>query len=114
MDIGLQEIFLIGVIALIVLGPERLPGTIRTIALWISRIKRNVKSIQSSIEKEINAEELRQRIHNENVLHQLGESKEVLDRSLRDIKHSIESNVESGDDQQIERNDSDHDSTYRP
>ena len=96
MDIGFQEVFLIGVIALIVLGPERLPTAVRTIALWVSRIKRNFKSIQASIEQEINTEELRQRIHNENILHELGESKDILERSAKEIHDDISNAATSG------------------
>jgi sec-independent protein translocase protein TatB len=37
-DIGFTELLLIGVVALIVLGPDRLPGAVRTAGLWIGRI----------------------------------------------------------------------------
>ena len=39
MDIGLQELFLISIMALIILGPERLPSTMKQIMIWTSKIK---------------------------------------------------------------------------
>jgi Tat protein translocase TatB subunit len=71
MDIGFQEIFLISVIALLVLGPERLPEAARSLALWLNRLKRSFNHIKSSIENEIDAEDIRQQIYNDNVLHAL-------------------------------------------
>ena len=59
-DIGFQEIVVIGVIALLVIGPERLPGAARTVGLYVGRIRRYVSHVRADIEREINAEELRQ------------------------------------------------------
>lgn len=90
MDIGVQEILLISVIALIVLGPERLPGAVKTIAVWVGRLKRSFNDIKADIEREINADEIRQQIHNESVLEQLGEPIEQLQESERRFKDDIE------------------------
>jgi sec-independent protein translocase protein TatB len=45
-DIGFSELVLVGVVALVVLGPERLPGAVRTASLWIGRIKRSFLAIK--------------------------------------------------------------------
>ena len=79
MDIGLQEILLISVIALIVLGPERLPVAIKTVAVQVARLRRSFNDMRRTIEQEINADEIRQQIHNEEVLHKLGETRQALD-----------------------------------
>ena len=89
MDIGIQEILLLSVLALLVLGPERLPETVRTIAIWVARIRRNGQKIWRSIEQEIDADGIRQRIHNEDILSELGESKKALD----DIEHELKRDV---------------------
>ena len=39
-DIGFPELLLISVVALLVIGPEKLPDTIRTVSLWVGRIQR--------------------------------------------------------------------------
>lgn len=57
-DISFPELIVIGAIALIVLGPERLPTAARTTGLWIGKIKRTVSSVQQEITSQIEAEEL--------------------------------------------------------
>ena len=51
-DIGFMELVLIAVVALIVVGPEKLPGAIRTTTLWIGRAKRSFNQVKSEIERE--------------------------------------------------------------
>lgn len=58
-DIGFWELALIGVVALLVIGPERLPGVARSAGLWIGRMRRFVSSVKADIDKEIKAEELK-------------------------------------------------------
>ena len=67
-DIGFTELLLIGLVALIVLGPERLPGAVRTAGLWIGRAKRSFANIKSEVEREIGADEIRRQLHNERIL----------------------------------------------
>ena len=67
-DIGFSELLLVGLVALVVLGPERLPGAVRTAGLWVGRIKRSFNSIKAEVEREIGADEIRRQLHNENIL----------------------------------------------
>jgi sec-independent protein translocase protein TatB len=57
-DIGFWEILLIAVVALIVVGPERMPKLIRVTGLWLGRAQASVQSIRSEIAKELRAQEL--------------------------------------------------------
>jgi sec-independent protein translocase protein TatB len=59
-DIGFWELLLIAVVALIVVGPERLPKLVRTTGLWIGRAQASFNAIKSEINKELREEELRQ------------------------------------------------------
>ncbi|MCM5704141.1 Sec-independent protein translocase protein TatB [Larsenimonas salina] len=61
-DVGFFELMVIGVIALLVLGPERLPVAARTAGLWIGRIKRTVSNVQQDISSQLEAEELRRKM----------------------------------------------------
>ncbi len=56
--IGFTELLLIGVIGLVVLGPERLPVAVRTLAGWIRTMKRMVNSVKEELEHELNVEQL--------------------------------------------------------
>lgn len=100
-DISVTELMLVSVIALLVIGPERLPETIRSIMLWLGRIRRTFTSIKTEIEQEIGADEIRRQLHNESILKEIKESKNQIagalkeaDQSLEEFKHSIKDTVE--------------------
>lgn len=59
-DVGALELLLIGVVALIVVGPERLPKLARTAGLWVGRARRALSSVKDEIDREIKADELRE------------------------------------------------------
>jgi sec-independent protein translocase protein TatB len=59
-DIGFLELIVIGVIALLVVGPERLPRVARTAGLWLGRGRRMLSSVKAEIDSELKAEELKQ------------------------------------------------------
>jgi len=58
-DVGFWELLVIGVVALLVVGPERLPRLARTTGLWVGRARRFVSSVKADIDREIAAEELK-------------------------------------------------------
>jgi sec-independent protein translocase protein TatB len=59
-DIGFWELCLIAVVALVVIGPERLPGVARTAGKWIGSARRFVSSVQADINAEVSkADELK-------------------------------------------------------
>ncbi len=68
-DIGFAELVIIAVVGLLVIGPERLPGTIRTVSLWLNRIKRGFNDIKREVEQEI---------HNDAVMQELRKTGEQL------------------------------------
>lgn len=61
-DIGFSELLLCAVIALLVLGPERLPKAARTLGLIIGKIKRSISGIQEELERQIRTEELKEKL----------------------------------------------------
>jgi sec-independent protein translocase protein TatB len=58
-DIGFSELLVIGVVALIVIGPEKLPRVARTIGHLVGRMQRYVADVKADINREIELEELR-------------------------------------------------------
>jgi len=58
-DIGFAELLVIGVVALLVIGPERLPRVARTAGMWLGRARRFVGSVKADIDRELAAEELK-------------------------------------------------------
>ncbi|UTW09574.1 Sec-independent protein translocase protein TatB [Pseudomonas benzenivorans] len=80
-DVGFTELLLVGLVALLVLGPERLPGAVRTAGLWIGRIKRSFSAIKAEVEREIGADEIRRQLHNEQILE--------LEREMKAMKQDL-------------------------
>lgn len=64
-DVGFSELLLLAVIALVVLGPEKLPHAARMTGAWVGRIRRMILSVQADIENEVAAAEMRERIKQE-------------------------------------------------
>lgn len=58
-DIGFSEIGLIAVVALLVLGPERLPKVARTVGALVRRARSSWQSVRTEIERELQAEDLK-------------------------------------------------------
>jgi sec-independent protein translocase protein TatB len=58
-DIGFSELLVIGVVALIVIGPEKLPRMARTVGHLAGRLQRYVSDVKADINREIELEELR-------------------------------------------------------
>lgn len=58
-EVGFSEMLLIGIVALVVLGPERLPRAARMVGLWVRRMRAYWFSMQAQLEQELAAEDLR-------------------------------------------------------
>jgi len=63
-DVSFGEILIIAVVALLVIGPEKLPKVARTLGLLAGRMQRYVATVKGDIERELKADELR-KIHSD-------------------------------------------------
>ena len=79
-DIGFAELIIIGVVALIVIGPDRLPGAIRTGSAWLNRLRRGFNDIKQEVQQEL---------HNDAVLRDLRESGETLRRETDSLRQQL-------------------------
>ena len=70
-DIGFPELVLVAIVGLLVIGPERLPEALRTLGLWLGRMRRSFVSVKNEIEKEIGMDEVRRQLHNEAVMEEM-------------------------------------------
>ena len=57
-DVGFSEVVIIAIIALVILGPERLPKVARTIGFWLGKARRMVADVKSDIDREMRESEL--------------------------------------------------------
>jgi sec-independent protein translocase protein TatB len=89
-DIGLQEIILIGVVALVVLGPEKMPGAVRTLALMIGRLKRSFNALKTEIEKEVGADDIRRQLRNEEIMAKFKHTQAQVQNSISSVKKDVD------------------------
>jgi sec-independent protein translocase protein TatB len=88
-DIGFSEILVIGVVALIVIGPERLPKVARTLGHMFGRLQRYVNEVKADINREIELDELR-KLHS-----QVQSAARDIEQSVSQAAHDVESGVRS-------------------
>ncbi|MFW1957147.1 Sec-independent protein translocase protein TatB [Acinetobacter guillouiae] len=65
LDVGFSELLFFGIIALLVLGPDKLPEAARFVAKWYSKLKRLISNVQNDIDRELRLSELREQMQNE-------------------------------------------------
>ncbi|WP_218943578.1 Sec-independent protein translocase protein TatB [Exilibacterium tricleocarpae] len=83
-DIGFFELMVVAIIGLLVIGPERLPETIRTISLWVGRLRRSLRETRAELEEHLGADEIRRQLHNEEVMRSLEAARTEIDRTLNE------------------------------
>ncbi|MDA8782900.1 Sec-independent protein translocase protein TatB [Porticoccaceae bacterium] len=88
-DIGFSELLVIGVLALIVMGPERMPEAVRTIGLWLGRLRQAFSAARSDLENEVGMHEVRRQLHNEKILRDLEDSKVELTQKKAELEANI-------------------------
>lgn len=81
-DIAFSEVMIIAVVALIVIGPERLPRVARTVGHLVGRMQRYVNEVKSDIQREVELDELRK-------------LKETVEESARSIENSVTQEINS-------------------
>ncbi len=89
-DVGFWELMLIGVVALVVIGPERLPGVARTAGKWLGKGKRFLSDVKADIDQELKADELKRIIEVQKQNKPLQEIIDSATESVNDIKNDTE------------------------
>ena len=59
-DVGFWELVVVAVVALVVIGPERLPKAARVAGMWLGKARRTLASVKSEIDRELKAQELQE------------------------------------------------------
>jgi len=89
-DVGFWEFALIGVITLIVVGPERLPGIAKTAGLYVGKFKQFVNNIQEDVKSELESDKLKEHLS-------LGDDSASVVDILDDAKKELEQIKKSAD-----------------
>ena len=92
-DVGFQELLLIGVVALIVVGPERLPILARKVGMWLGRGRRMLSNLKQDIDAELKATELQKVLDTQALSDSANEIIEKGQNELNQVKNEFESSV---------------------
>lgn len=90
-DVGFNEILIIAVVALLVLGPERLPKAARLTGLWVRKARAQWVAVKAELERELAAEELQRNL--KSPLSDLPSELEALEKDIRSDMRSIEEDI---------------------
>jgi sec-independent protein translocase protein TatB len=86
-DVSLSELMVIGVVALIVIGPERLPKVARTAGVLLGRLQRYVSDVKSDINREMQLDELKKL--QQQVTEQVRSVETSVNHEMREIESSV-------------------------
>jgi len=89
-DIGFSEMLVVGIVALLVLGPERLPKAMRTLGAFIRKARRSFDDLRYEVEREIELEELKKQLREVPTPSELAQQVvEPLDQARRDLDQAV-------------------------
>ena len=92
-DVGFWEILLILVLALVVIGPERLPGAARKAGFFIGKARRYIEGVRSEVESELDVSEFKRMLHNQEV--QINELQQQLKASTENIGADVQADLKT-------------------
>ena len=85
-EIGFWELIVVGVVAMIVVGPEQLPGLARKAGFWLGKARRMIAEVKADVDRELHLEELKQSLRQQA---DLGEVKDLADQ-VQSFRREVE------------------------
>ena len=85
-DIGFAELLLIGLVGLLVVGPEQLPASVRTVLAWVNRLRRSFDQMRSEVRREL---------HNDEIMQKLKAESQQLEQQVRETTQSVEQEIQA-------------------
>ncbi len=99
-EIGFSELVVIAVVALIVIGPERLPQVLRTLGAWFGRAQRYFRSVKEEVSHELALQEY-YKLHNQ-VLEEARAAGQSVEEEARRLEQAMREGERSGLQQRLE------------
>src|SRR5512140_135482 len=93
-DVGLSELMVIAVVALVVIGPERLPKVARTAGILLGRLQRYVSDVKADINREIQLEEIKKM--QANVAEQVRDIGQSVNEQLKTVETELNASIAAG------------------
>ena len=96
LNLGMTEIFCFAVIALLVLGPDKLPEAARFVAKWYGKIKKFINNIQNEIDRELKLSEFREEMQKE--IEKITELERRMQMQLDELKKTPSTEQKTADE----------------
>ena len=96
-DIGFSELVVLGVIGVVVIGPQRLPEVVRTAVITVRKIRRAFSDVRADIERELDLDDMRKILHEADMkahINQLNQDIMDLDKDARALGDDIKNDLE--------------------
>lgn len=93
-DVGFSELCMVALVALLVIGPERLPKVARLAGFWLGKTRNMIASVKAEINAELQAEEMRQLLKEQAGLDELQKMQDDFSEAANTVKASLEQPLE--------------------
>jgi sec-independent protein translocase protein TatB len=97
-DVGFSELVMVGLVALLVIGPERLPKVARIAGFWLGKTRSMITSVKAEIKQELHVEEMRQLVQQQLIADELQKTVNGSEAAIMDINTAIEALAETKTD----------------
>lgn len=97
-DVGFSELLMVGLVALLVLGPEKLPKAARLAGLWVGKARTVLATAKAEIKQELHAEEMRQLMQQQSITGELEKAVQETQSALDDINFNVQAVNETNQD----------------
>lgn len=94
-DVGFWEVLLILILALVIIGPERLPAAARQAGYFVGKARRYIEGVRSEVESELDVGEFKRMLHNQEV--QINELQQQIKTGVDDVGSEIKKDLPSSD-----------------
>ena len=94
-DVGFWEVLFILVLALVIIGPERLPGAARKAGYFVGKARRYIEGVRSEVESQIDVNEFKRMLHNQEV--QINELQQQIKTGVDEVKADMPDPVSAAD-----------------
>ncbi|KYQ82776.1 preprotein translocase subunit TatB [Acinetobacter sp. NRRL B-65365] len=101
LNIGMSELFVFGIIALLVLGPDKLPEAARFAGKWYAKIKRMISNVQNDIDRELRLSELREQMQQE--MQRITELEQKMQAQIAELEQQKNISLEAETSTQLQK-----------
>jgi len=93
-DVGFSELVMVGLIALLVIGPERLPKVARIAGFWLGKTRTTIANVKAEIKQELHAEEMRQLLQQQQ---SIADELQQIASETQAVADEIQTSLKAGD-----------------